>query len=49
MDTYFVAHAADMSYETYFNEANPYLISDLIVNNPNSRATYKSDLAANRS
>jgi hypothetical protein len=46
---YFVAHAADMSYETYFNERATYILSDLISNNTNSRNQYRSDLLANRS
>lgn len=49
MVSYFVAHAGDMAYETYFNENQPYIISDLTGNNPNSRTMYRNDLANNRS
>jgi hypothetical protein len=44
MLTYFHTNAANMAYETYFNETNPYILSDLIAHNPNSRAKYKSDI-----
>lgn len=47
MDGYFVANAASLAYETYFNEPASYIISDLISNNPNSRAQYRSDILAN--
>lgn len=43
---YFAAHAADMGYETYFNEPASYINSDLINSNPNSRAAYRSSLLA---
>lgn len=43
---YFAAHASDMGYETYFNEPDPYINSDLISSNPNSRAAYRSSLLA---
>jgi len=43
---YFVAHSGDMAYETYFNEPNPYIISDLVDHNPNSRAQYKASILA---
>lgn len=46
MLAYFAANAGDMAYETYFNEPNPYIISDIIDNNPNSRAQYRSSLLA---
>lgn len=45
MVTYFHAHAADLAYETYFNDGNDtWILSDLISHNPNSRATYKADI-----
>lgn len=47
MDGYFVAHAGDMAYETYFNEPASYIVSDLISNNPNSRTQYRADILAN--
>lgn len=41
---YLAAHAEDLAYETYFNDPNSYIISDLIDHNPNSRAQYRSSL-----
>jgi hypothetical protein len=43
---WFRAHSGDMAYETYFNEPNPYINSDLIAHNPNGRAAYRLALAA---
>lgn len=34
------ANAADMGMDSYFNESAAYLVSDLLDNNPNSRAAY---------
>jgi len=42
MLAYFHSHAANMAYETYFDENASYIVSDLITHNPNSRAKYKS-------
>jgi hypothetical protein len=42
MVNYFHQYAANMAYETYFNETAPYIVSDLVASNPNSRAKYKS-------
>jgi hypothetical protein len=39
---YFKAHAEDMAYETYFDEPNSYINSDLLDSNPNSRAAYRT-------
>lgn len=46
MLAYFAQYAGDMAYETWFNEPNPYLLSDLLDNNPNSRAQYRTSLLA---
>lgn len=46
MLAYFVQHAGDVAYETYFNEPNPYINSDLIASNPNARAQYRASLLA---
>jgi hypothetical protein len=43
---YFAAHAGDMAYEDYFNEPDPYINSDLIDHNPNSRAAYRAAILA---
>ncbi len=43
---YLASHAGDVAYETYFNEPNSYNVSDLISNNPNGRAQYRSSLLA---
>lgn len=43
---YFNSHAGDMAYDTYFDETASYIVSDLITNNPNSRAQYRSDILA---
>jgi hypothetical protein len=43
---YFAAHAGDMAYEDYFNEPDPYINSDLINSNPNSRAAYRTTILA---
>jgi hypothetical protein len=44
---FFVAHSGDMAYDTYFDEPASYIQSDLISQNPNSRAQYRSDILAN--
>lgn len=41
---YFKAHAADVAYETYFDDPNSYIVSDLINNNPSSRAQYAASM-----
>lgn len=46
MLAYFAQYAGDMAYETYFNEPNPYINSDLIASNPNARAQYRASLLA---
>lgn len=43
---WFAAHASDLAYETYFNEPNSYIISDLLDHNPASRTQYRSSLLA---
>lgn len=43
---YIASHAGDVAYETYFNEPNSYIVSDLIDHNPNGRAQYRSSLLA---
>jgi hypothetical protein len=51
MIRYFIAHAGDVGYETYFNETADYIDSNLFPNapNPQSAAQYRSDILANRS
>jgi hypothetical protein len=44
--TYFAAHSADIAYETYFNEPNSYIVSDLLDHNPNGRAQYRASILA---
>lgn len=46
MLAYFKQYAGDIAYTTYFNEPNPYIVSDLIDNNPNSRAAFRSFMLA---
>lgn len=46
MLAYFKQHASDIAYTTYFNEPNPYIDSDLIDGNPNSRAAMRSFMLA---
>jgi hypothetical protein len=43
---YLAAHANDVAYETYFNYPDTWIISDLIDNNPNSRAQYRASVLA---
>lgn len=46
---FFNTNKANMGYETYFDETNPYIQSDLVSHNPNSRAKYLADVTALRS
>jgi hypothetical protein len=45
---FFKANAANIAYETYFNETATYINDDLISHNPNTRTQYRSDLLAAR-
>ena len=49
MLSYFNAHAADMAYDTYFDETASYISSSLMSANPNARAQYRSDIVASSS
>jgi hypothetical protein len=42
---YFALHAGDIAYETYFDDPDSWILSDLISNNPSSRAQYQASLA----
>jgi hypothetical protein len=41
---YFTQHAADMGYETYFNEPASYIVSDLVTSNPAARAAMQAGI-----
>ena len=46
MLNWFAANAGAVGYETYFNEPASYIRSDIIGQNPNSRATYRERVQA---